>query len=123
MRTWGEGNFDNDIAAAYLDDLIKELGFTIRRYIDDPEFVHFNLISDGEGKVMPSLDILVLLCQHYEVDPGISGLEVEEWKTAYLEDYDLIIDSPTPAYDKRERRMVIEATFERLAELARKYED
>jgi hypothetical protein len=124
MATWGEGNFDNDLSQAYLEDLIKELVFTIRRYLDDEDGPGlFNPLREGDAKVMPSVDLVILLCEHYEVSPYLMEADVSEWQTAYLEQYDLFIDSARPSAEyKKKRREVIVATFERLMAVVRKYD-
>jgi hypothetical protein len=112
MGTWGAGNFDSDAALDFI-------GEQIRRYIAIINEVfaveyRFRLDEDAEGELIPSVEILIFLCEHCG---GIlpSGLDVAAWKQRYLAMYDAQISglAPVGGY-KEERRALIESTFDRL---------
>ncbi len=74
----------------------------------------FLLDEDAETELMPSIEILILLCEHCT---GVlpEDLDVAAWKQRYLVLYDEQIDhlAPVPGF-KEERRAVIEKTLDRL---------
>ena len=117
MGTWGEGNFHNDSARDYLASVIKHHIQTIEDCLGSEQ--KQKLINCGESKLMPSADILTLLCEAYNASLPVSEATVRDWKDSYLEIFDQQIDSykPEPSY-KLKRRNTIEETFEILASLA-----
>src|SRR5262245_36285860 len=112
MGTWGAGNFDSDAALDFV-------GEQIRRYIALINEVfavayRFRLDEEADGELIPSVEILILLCEHCG---GVlpSWLDVAAWKQRYLAMYDAQISglAPVGGYGD-ERRAVIESTFDRL---------
>jgi hypothetical protein len=116
MGTWGTGNFENDGAVIFLLDLCDRLINTIEAVIaDDSRFI---LDEDAEAELMPSIELLALLSEQYGLHP-IERKRVFGWQARYLAMYDDYIDSLQPSESfKEQRRAVIAATFERLANVA-----
>jgi hypothetical protein len=120
MGTWGAGNFESDESLSYLDELIAQLVERIETCLSSLEHPserdEFSGSLDcGEERLMPSVDIICLLCEHYEEPPNIEIDQVIRWRDQYLAACDEHIDDygPKPEY-KRERRQVIIETFEKL---------
>ena len=112
MSAWGPSNIENDAAHDFVNEQID-------RYVSHIEDIfgnegRFLLDEDAEGMLMPSVEIVSLLCEHcHGVLP--EKLEVATWKARYLAMYDDQIDGLEPRDEyKRQRRAVIEATFDRL---------
>jgi hypothetical protein len=113
MATWGAGNFDSDGAFDFIFEQIERYVALINEIFADEEY-RFLLDEDAETELMPSVEILILLCERCNnVLP--EGLKVDAWKQRYLAMYDAQIDdlAPVPGF-KEERRAVIERTFDRL---------
>lgn len=112
MGTWGEGNFDSDGARDYLNEVVVSFIGRIETCLADEELSRLD--EDGESILMPSVEILALLCEQFRARPPEES-RVKEWKEKYLQIYDEEIDGlePAPGY-KEERRKAIEATFDRL---------
>jgi len=70
---------------------------------------------------MPSVAMLVVLCEHCGGHPPTEDL-VQTWKTTYLQIYDDQIEdlAPDPGF-RAERRQVIEDTFNQLIALSRSF--
>jgi hypothetical protein len=116
---WGPGNFENDGALDYLDDLVEGLIAKVNECFADEDLSSLDL--GGETILIPSVEILTLLCEHYIVTPPDQSL-VAQWHDRYLRIYDEQIDDLEPRGDfKEQRRAVIEQTFERLARVARQW--
>ena len=112
MGTWGAGNFASDAALDFIAHQMRRYITLINEIFADED--RFRLDEDAESELMPSVEILIVLCEHCA---GIlpKGLDVAAWKQRYLEMYDAQIDglAPVPGH-KEERRTVIEHTFDRL---------
>jgi hypothetical protein len=119
MGTWSEDNFGNDGARDYLSMLTAKLVATINEVFKDPE--RTGLDEDGESLLMPSVEVLALLCERYDAAPPRPAT-VRQWHEKYLEVYDRDIDKlkPRGAY-KAARRKVIDNTFRWLESLADTY--
>ena len=115
----GVDNFDHDSARDYLKMLTTQLVATITAVVADDE--RLGLDEDGESLFMPSLEVLALLCERYNVAPPRLAM-VRQWHEKYLKVYDRDIDSlgMTTAF-KTGRRKVIEKTFRWLEGLAETY--
>lgn len=119
MGTWGAGNFENDGALDYLGNLVASLIATVNECLADPDRSSLDL--GGEAVVMPSVDIIALLCERYDA-PAPGESLVARWHEQYLRIYDEQIDSLDPRPDYKEhRRATIEQTFERLESLAQQW--
>jgi hypothetical protein len=121
MATFAEHNFGNDGALEYLALLTAKLVATITEIMTDPE--RLVLDEDGESMLMPSVEILALLCERYNARPPKPGT-VRQWSEKYLQQYDDRIDtvSPDPHF-RTARRKVIENTFRWLECVAESYWD
>jgi hypothetical protein len=112
MGTWGFGNFESDAALDFVDEQIDRFVAIITEVFADEQ--RSLLDEDAEGQLMPSVEILILLCEHSSAALP-KEIDVAAWKRRYLELYDAQIDglSAAPGY-KEARRAVIESTFDRL---------
>jgi hypothetical protein len=121
MATFAEHNFGNDGAMDYLALLIAKLVATITEIMADPE--RLELDEDGESMLMPSVEILALLCERYEAAPPKPDT-IRQWHEKYLDTYDRCIDELTPdAHFKTARRKFIDQTFRWLESLSQTYWD
>jgi hypothetical protein len=121
MGTFAEHNFGNDGAMDYLAMLTAKLVAAITEIMADPE--RLELDEDGESMLMPSVDVLALLCERYDAMPP-KPKTVRQWTQKYLDVYDRGIDALHPKGDfKVARRKVIENTFRWLEGLAESYWD
>lgn len=120
MGSWGPGNFEDDRACDYLLDLVKRLRQDIEACFAGTGLDQLNL-DDGNRIVMPALDIMATLAEHYRPwgSPPVDKKTVQSWKERYLVLYDAEIDEhwPKPEY-KEGRRQVVAETFDRLYNLA-----
>ncbi len=121
MGTFAEHNFGNDGALDYLAMLTAKLVATISEVLADPE--RMALDEDGESMLMPSVEVLALLCERYNARPP-KPAAVRQWSQKYLTMYDRCIDdvSSDPAFTVA-RRKVIEHTFRWLEGLGESYWD
>jgi hypothetical protein len=114
-------NFGNDGAMDYLAMLTAKLVATITEILADPE--RLALDEDGESMLMPSVDILALLCERYNARPPRPST-VQQWGHKYLHVYDSSIDALHPDREyKVARRKAIKQTFRWLESLAESYWD
>lgn len=121
MATFAEHNFGNDGAMDYLALLTAKLVATITEIMADPE--RLELDEDGESMLMPSVEILALLCERYNTMP-LKTDTIRQWHEKYLAVYDRSIDGLTSnAHFKTARRKVIEQTFRWLESLSETYWD
>ncbi|HEY7152724.1 MAG TPA: hypothetical protein VH575_02085 [Gemmataceae bacterium] len=121
MGTFAEHNFGNDGAMDYLALLTAKLVATITEIMADPE--RMELDEDGESMLMPSVEILALLCERYDARPPRPPT-VRQWSQKYLQMYKRCIDEAcSDAGFKTARRKVIEHTFRWLEGLAESYWD
>ena len=119
MATFAEHNFGNDGAMEYLALLTAKLVATITEIVADPE--RMELEEDGESMLMPSVEILALLCERYDAMPPKSAT-VRQWSQKYLSTYDRSIEKvSSDAGFKVARRKVIENTFRWLESLSESY--
>jgi hypothetical protein len=121
MGTFSEHNFGNDGAMEYLALLTAKLVATITEILSDPE--RLELDEDGESMLMPSVEILALLCERYNAKPP-KPATVQQWSRKYLAMYDGCIEERRgdDAF-KAARRKVIEHTFRWLEGLGESYWD
>ncbi len=119
MATWGHGNFDNDDAVEYVGLLAAKLVATITEVVGDRSRLHPG--EDGEGLLMPSVELLALLCERYNAEPP-KPATIRDWRKKYLAAYDRA-KAPTGtarAY-RPARRKAIENTFRWLLGVAMSY--
>jgi hypothetical protein len=116
MGTFAEHNFGNDAAMDYLAMLIAKLVATINEVVSDDARVAPE--EDGESLLMPSVEVLALLCERYGAEPPRPEA-VRQWSEKYLAVYDRTIDRlrPKPGF-KAARRKVIDRTFRWLESVA-----
>ena len=118
MGTWEPGTFDNDAALDFINEEIDRHISAIEAIFADGE--RFCLDEDAEGELMPRVEILILLCESCH---GVLPEELDSgrWKAQYLEMYDDQINGLEPSEEyKRQRRISIAATFDRLIRLYEK---
>jgi hypothetical protein len=119
MATWTEDNFGNDGARGFLAVQTAKLIGTINEVFADPE--RTELDEDGESMLMPSVEILALLCERYDAAPP-KPATVRQWHEKYLAVYDRDIDKLKPRPElKVARRKFIDKTFRWLESLADTY--
>lgn len=119
MGRWGSGNFDDDGALDYLGELTDALEARIEEVLSDPD--RAALDEEGEAVVVPTVQILSVLCEHCKASPS-KPETVAEWKSRYL----AVFDDEAPDYYsspqfRAERRQVIASTFDRLEAQARTF--
>ena len=114
MGTWGAGNFDSDAAAEYLDELLRQMISIIESYAgSEPEQPCD--FEDLEEKLMPSVDIMTTLIQHYRHASAVELPQIQAWRRNVLAIYDQTIDDVGPKERfKTQRRIVIQNTFDKL---------
>jgi hypothetical protein len=125
MGTWGPGNMDRDDSREFLDGIVLGLHKVVEDCLK-PENFHpgFFLEQYGDIKVMPAIDVIVTLFEHYDHGVMLEKATAKAWKETYLKIYDETAHYYGSSEEhKIQRRRVIEATFERLEELARLWED
>ena len=116
---WTEDNFGNEGARDYLAMLTSRLVATIREVVLDDERIEPD--EDGESLLMPSVEVLALLCERYDAPPPRPAT-VRGWREKYLGVYDREVGRlKRPAEFKSARRKVIEQTFRWLEGLAESY--
>jgi hypothetical protein len=121
MDHWPTGNFDTEGAQEYVAELIEELVDIIEEVLDDDE--RFRLDDDAECLLMPSIELIALLCERYGASPP-KVKKIERWRKKYLKMYDKQIDDlePPPGY-KEGRRQVIVKTFAWLEAISQSYHE
>ncbi len=119
MGTWGEENFSNDGAVAFVGEIVSQLVTRIEACFASDTAAHLD--QQGETVVMPAVDIIGALCEHcHAVPPPLP--HIQRWHRDYLQIYDAQIDALSNAPDFNiSRRQVIEATFRSLEDHARMY--
>lgn len=113
MGTWGAGNFADDSSLDWLyTDVQKPLMDTIERELHDHD--------EGNGTVIiAAVEVLALICEHTPAMPP-KPEDVARWRQAYLKTWNGYIDGLDPKAGYKETRLqAIEATFDRLATVAR----
>lgn len=121
MSHFAEHNFGNRGALEYLAMMTAKLVATITEIVDDDERLQPQ--EDGESMLMPSVDILALLCERYDAMPP-KPATVRQWHEQYLKVYDLRCDKiSADGHYTTARRKVIEQTFRWLESLSESYWD
>ncbi len=116
---WTEENFGNDGARDYLAMLTAKLVATIREVMLDDERLEPD--EDGESLLMPSIEVLALLCERYGAAPP-RPTTIQQWHEKYLAAFDAGIEQmdPPPGFSEQ-RRKTIEKTFRWLESLSESY--
>lgn len=118
MGSWGPGNFQNDGALDWLAEVVDDLEETVLSRIESSTA---DIDEEGESHVMPAIELLATLADRHGAIPPHPDV-VSSWAANYLGRYDGKIDAIAPSEDyKKQRRAVIEATFERLLAAARNF--
>jgi hypothetical protein len=114
-----EDNFGNDGAMAYLAMLIARLVASITEVVGDETRLEPD--EDGESMLMPSVEILALLCERYGAEPPRPDT-VREWSSKYLAAFDRATEPARarPGF-KAARRKVVENTFRWLEGLSESF--
>ena len=117
MGVSGPENFQDDRAFNYLILLMKKLEKDVEDSFLAYEKGELDL-DQGNRVLMPSMDILITLSEHYGLPINLNKEQVRTWKATYLQLYDDTIDEyiARPSY-KENRRKVIERTFTELERL------
>src|SRR2546421_6838442 len=119
MKDWTEDNFGNPEARRYLAMLTARLLSNIHEVVADAERLAPD--EDGESLLMPSVEVLALLCERYNAAPP-KPATVRQWHQKYLAVYDRDIDKLKPSPElKVARRKAIDKTFRWLEGLANSY--
>ena len=119
MDDWSEDNFGNEGARTYLGVLTARLVATIHEVFADPE--RTALDEDGESLLMPSVEVLALLCERYNAPPPRPAT-IRGWRDKYLTVFDSDIDALEASDEYNTgRRKVIESTFRWLESLSESY--
>lgn len=117
MGTWAHGNFDNDTALDWLDDITAQLLDEISEAMDSPETLQ---ADELDADLVPCR--IELLCAMAEkgMPPQWPDVQVlAQWKQIFLQAWDASIDELEPTADyKRDRRNTLVATFDRMLALA-----
>jgi hypothetical protein len=115
-KDWTEDNFGNEGARDYLEVLTAKLVATIREVISDSERIEPD--EDGESLLMPSVEVLALLCERYDAAPPRPAT-IRQWHEKYIAAFDAGFDKmkPAPGF-KMARRKAIEKTFRWLQSLS-----
>ncbi|MDR0212376.1 MAG: DUF4259 domain-containing protein [Comamonas sp.] len=122
MGTWAHGNFDNDTALDWLDDITGQLLDEIAETMESPELLE---ADEPDADLVPCR--IELLCAMAEKGMSPQWPDVQllaQWKQIFLEAWDSSIDELEPSEEyKRERRATLAATFDRMLALAHLAED
>jgi hypothetical protein len=119
MGDWKEDNFGNDGARDYLAMMTAKLVATIREVVADDERIEPD--EDGESLLMPSVEILALLCERCGAAPPRPAT-VKQWHEKYLAAIDKgMARIKVTAEFRSNRRRVIENTFRWLESLSESY--
>lgn len=121
MGLWGADNLECDGALDYLaTEIVNPLVEKLRSVTVNPGLAEPDEPTSSE--IMVAAEVLCLLCERCNAVPPAPTV-VQQCRDTYLRVWDGYIDKlmPKPDY-KRERRRVIEATFQRLLQLAQAWQ-
>lgn len=122
MGTWAHGNFDNDAALDWLDDITGQLLDEIAEAMESPELLE---ADELDADLVPCR--IELLCAMAEKGMPPQWPDVQllaQWKQIFLQAWDSSIDGLEPSEEyKRERRATLVATFDRMQALANLADD
>jgi hypothetical protein len=111
-----EDNFGNQGARDYLALRAAQLVANIMDVVSSKHRIRPD--EDGEAMLMPSVELLALVCERYGAVPP-KPETVRQWSEKYLRAFDRAeeLEEPTPGF-RSSRRKVIEQTFRWLEGLA-----
>jgi hypothetical protein len=111
-----EDNFGSADAREYLALRVAQLVANVSEVVASKHRIRPN--EDGESMLMPSVELLALVCERYGAVPPRPET-VRQWAEKYLRAFDRADDlaEPTPGF-RVARRKVIEQTFRWLESLA-----
>ncbi|MBY8982618.1 MAG: DUF4259 domain-containing protein [Candidatus Lokiarchaeota archaeon] len=116
MGTWGPGNFENDYALDYINEVIDKYIKEIEDLFNDEYAADLDEL--GEGVLIPNVVIITAIIEN--TAGYIYKDIVKKWKEKYLNIYDSQIDVLGAKEEyKIKRRKIIEETFEKLEDLSR----
>ena len=104
-----EDNFGNQGARDYLALRAAQLVANISQVASSKQRIRPE--EDGEAMLMPSVELLALVCERYGAVPP-KPETVRQWSEKYLRAFDRAddLEMPTPGF-RTARRKVIEQTF------------
>jgi hypothetical protein len=116
MATRREDNFGNQGARDYLALRAAQLVANISDVVSSKHRIRPD--EDGESMLMPSIELLALVCERYGAVPP-KPETVRQWSEKYLRAFDRAddLDESTTGF-RSSRRKVIEQTFRWLEGLA-----
>src|SRR5687768_5145463 len=124
MDEWGRlPQFDNAHVIVFVrENLIKSIVFYL-----SPEN-RGDALAFGVEEVPASIDILATICEHYQISPRIPPRTIRKWLETYRT---LAYEFGENDYEEgsrffneiNQRRVVVEATFARLEQIAKQYPD
>lgn len=119
MGTRGVDNFANRGARDYLALRMAQLVANISEVVASKHRIRPD--EDGESMLMPSVELLALVCERYGAAPP-KPETVRQWAEKYLRAFDRADDprEPEPGH-RAARRKMIEQTFRWLEGLADSY--
>jgi hypothetical protein len=120
MGTWGSGNFDQDASRDLLADLIEDLSEKARSIVADK--MRLAPDEDGVSALVPLIAIIHVLSKELRSASVPSANEVATWKGHYLSAFDEQMPSMADEAFYKERRAVVEKTFDDLIALSREWE-
>ena len=121
MGTWAHGNFDNDTALDWLDDITGQLLDEIAEAMESPELLE---ADELDADLVPCrIELLCAMAEKGMPHNGPMQL-LAQWKQIFLQAWDSSIDELEPSEEyKRERRATLVATFDRMLALAHLADD
>ena len=122
MGVWAHGNFDNDTALDWLDDITGQLLDEIAEVMESPELLE---ADELDADLVPCRIELLCAMAEKSMPPRWPDVQLlAQWKQIFLQAWDGSIDEleSSPDY-KRERRATLVATFDRMLALAHLADD
>lgn len=116
MSNRREDNFGNEGAREYLALRAAQLVANISDVVGSKHRIRPD--EDGESMLMPSVELLALVCERYGAVPP-KPEAVRQWSEKYMRAFDRAddLDEPKPGF-RAARRKVIEQTFRWLESLS-----
>jgi hypothetical protein len=119
MGTWGAGNFQDDGALDYVGGVIDSFVARVEEILADEE--RSLLDEEGEAVLVPSVHLISVIVEASGAAPP-KPAQVQKWRKKYLNIFDEEIGDLEPDGGfEAERRQVIEDTFAKLEQQARKF--